>query len=128
MPNRVKFMKKIFTVILAFFGISFQAQAAQETPEIQSVIDTLRSMALNLKAEDLGLSPKNYPNEVWGILMETGFKNDSYTLLVLADGTTSLYFSNGGGIIGAGTHETVKKASLNLLIEANHFQSKTKST
>ncbi|WP_457098144.1 hypothetical protein [Lysobacter sp. P5_B9] len=39
--------------------------------------------------------------------MDAGF----YTLVVLADGTTSLYFSNGGGIIGAGEKPDVREAS-----------------
>ncbi|MHC9511440.1 hypothetical protein [Kangiella sp. M94] len=114
-------MKKIVAIILALFGLG-----AQEASANQSVIDGMRTMALNLKAEEIGLTPENFPNEVFGLLMETGFENGSFTLLVLADGTTSLYFSNGGGIIGAGTHENVKKASSILLSGANHFRPQTK--
>ena len=33
------------------------------------------------------------------------------TLVAFDDGTTSLYLSSGGGIIGAGAHETVKQAA-----------------
>ena len=36
-----------------------------------------------------------------------------------------MYFSNGGGIIGAGTHETVRDASSTLLSGANHCRSQT---
>jgi hypothetical protein len=36
--------------------------------------------------------------------------NGVATLLAFYDGTTSLYFSNGGGILGAGGHEPVKRA------------------
>jgi hypothetical protein len=39
--------------------------------------------------------------------METGYAEAVMTLVGLADGTTSMYFSNGGGIIGAGQHEDV---------------------
>lgn len=119
-------MKKIIAGMLALLGVG--AYAVQEAPANKSVIDGMRSMALNLKAEELGLTPENFPDEVFGLLMETGFEKGSFTLLVLADGTTSLYFSNGGGIIGAGTHEAVKKASSVLLVGANHFWPKTKST
>lgn len=117
-------MKKVIAAILAIFGAG--SQAAQEAPANQSVIDGMRSMALNIKAEEIGLNRENFPNEVFGILMETGFEKGSFTLLVLADGTTSLYFSNGGGIIGAGTYETVRKASSVLLSAANHFRVRTK--
>jgi hypothetical protein len=37
--------------------------------------------------------------------------NGVATLLAFYDGTTSLYFSNGGGILGAGDHEPVKRAA-----------------
>ena len=46
-----------------------------------------------------------------GALMETGHQGAVATLVVLADGTTSLYLSNGGGIIGAGVHVPVAEAS-----------------
>ena len=37
------------------------------------------------------------------------------SLVSIADGTTSLYFSNGGGIIGAGQHQKVRDASARLI-------------
>ena len=56
--------------------------------------------------------------------METGFPDGSFTLSSLADGTTSLYFSTGGGIIGAGGHDSVRNASGRLLLEAQQFHLK----
>jgi hypothetical protein len=50
--------------------------------------------------------------------METGYPEGVATLVVLADGTTSLYFSNGGGVIGAGTHGGVRAAGEMLLSAA----------
>ena len=47
--------------------------------------------------------------------METGYEEAVATLVAVADGTTSLYFSNGGGVIGAGTHAAVAEASRALL-------------
>lgn len=37
------------------------------------------------------------------------------TLAAVADGTTSLYFSTGGGVIGGGEHESVRAANRKLL-------------
>jgi hypothetical protein len=68
-------------------------------------------MALDLSATEIGISAENYPHKVWGVVMETGLDDGYYTLVVLADGTTSLYFSTGGGVIGAGQHAKVKAAS-----------------
>jgi hypothetical protein len=86
----------------------------------------LRQKLLALKPEELGLGPKDFPHEVWGILMETGFPEGSFTLVGLADGTASLYFSTGGGIIGAGGHESVENALGDFLSAANHYISEAK--
>ena len=78
-------------------------------------------MVLGLTPSEIGLSAENTPGEVWGIVMETGIERGFYTLVVLGDGTTSLYFSNGGGIIGAGEREPVREASRELLATSNRF-------
>jgi hypothetical protein len=56
-----------------------------------------------------------YTGPAWGFLMETGMDEDIVTLAVVADGSVSLYFSNGGGVIGAGQHEGPRRAGLALL-------------
>jgi hypothetical protein len=43
--------------------------------------------------------------------METGYVEAVATLVGVADGTASLYFSNGGGFIGAATHANVAEAN-----------------
>jgi hypothetical protein len=52
--------------------------------------------------------------------METGYDSATVTLFALSDGTTSLYFSNGGGVIGGQGHEAVRSANGALLNQANH--------
>lgn len=64
----------------------------------------LRRRLLAARAAELGLVA-GAPTEAWGVLMETAYPDAVVTLVALADGTTSLYFSNGGGIIGAGAHD-----------------------
>ena len=96
--------------------------AHDSTPS--EVIDGLRSMVLNLKPEDIGITKENFPHPVFAIVMETGFQKGSCTLSSIADGTTSLYFSSGGGIIGGGTHENVRTASGYFLSGAQHFFNK----
>ncbi|MGH0028464.1 MAG: ankyrin repeat domain-containing protein [Myxococcota bacterium] len=44
-------------------------------------------------------------------LMETGMRGAVYTLLAHTDGTASLYFSNGGGVIGGGSHRRCAEAA-----------------
>jgi hypothetical protein len=47
---------------------------------------------------------------ILALLMETGYPTAVATLLGGVDGTSSLYFSNGGGYIGAGSHAAVAEA------------------
>ncbi len=51
--------------------------------------------------------------------METGYDVATATLFALIDGTTSLYFSNGGGMLGGQGHEAVSKANAAFINEAN---------
>ncbi len=49
--------------------------------------------------------------EVLALLMETGSADYVYTLALFADGATSLYFSNGGGTIGAGAFNGIDEST-----------------
>jgi len=53
--------------------------------------------------------------------METGYPEATATLLALGDGTTSLYLSSGGGIIGGHAHEDVRQANAEFLDTANQY-------
>jgi hypothetical protein len=65
---------------------------------------------------------------VWGILMETGYSEATATLLALGDGTTSLYFSSGGGVIGGHAHPSVRQANVELLETANQYYQRLEPT
>lgn len=71
----------------------------------------LRDQALSVSAHDLEITPTERRPQVWGAVMELGYATGIATLMALSEGTTSLYFSNGGGVIGAGEDETVRLAS-----------------
>jgi hypothetical protein len=73
------------------------------------VFEGLRRQILALTPDQLGDAHSDAP--ILALLMETGYQEAVATLVAVADGTTSLYFSNGGGIIGAGEHATVADAS-----------------
>jgi hypothetical protein len=75
------------------------------------VIRGLREQAFSLPAIEVGISPAPGHERVWSMLMETGYPEAVASLVTIADGTTSLYFSNGGGIIGAGRHVPVRTAA-----------------
>jgi len=63
-----------------------------------------------------------------GVLMETGYDEAVASLVTVADGSASLYFSNGGGMIGLGEHEEPRKACIDFLSFANQFLSKSTPT
>lgn len=72
---------------------------------------------LDLRAQALGITrgqlegQKVTTGKVLVLLMETGYPEAVVTLVGVADGSTSLYFSNGGGTIGAGEHDDVVAAT-----------------
>jgi hypothetical protein len=78
----------------------------------------LRSRILTLDPATVGLHPSAELPRVWGVLMEMGFPDGAATIVSLADGTTSLYTSEGGGVIGGGEHAPVVAASRRFLAQA----------
>lgn len=74
------------------------------------------------------MSPTSGWPVVWGVVMETGYPEAAVTLVSLADRTTSLYFSNGGGVIGAGEHATVADATARFIASANEFRGQMEPT
>src|SRR5215210_4876204 len=81
----------------------------------------LRRQALSIQRSDVGIPEPPPEAPAWGILMETGYPEASATLLALGDGTTSLYLSTGGGIIGGHAPEGVRQANAEFLDTANQY-------
>jgi hypothetical protein len=74
----------------------------------------LRSQVLTAEPATFGFTQSEH-GPLWGAVMDMGFPNGTATLVSLADGTTSLYTSTGGGIIGGGAHESVVLATREFL-------------
>jgi hypothetical protein len=87
-------------------GLFRRKRASEPVAEVYS---GLRQQVLNLTPDQLGEELAEEP--ILALVMETGYPEAVATLVGVADGTTSLYFSNGGGFIGAGTHENVAVAN-----------------
>lgn len=79
------------------------------------VIRALREQVFSISPGEVGMVPGPGHTRVWSVLMEMGYREAVVSLVSMADGTTSLYFSNGGGIIRAGQHQTVRDASLRFI-------------
>jgi len=80
----------------------------------------LRSQALSVTTAQLGLEP-DPKAPIHAVLMETGYPDAVATFACFRDGTVSLYLSNGGGVIGAGQHESVRSACIEILSLTNKY-------
>jgi hypothetical protein len=89
--------------------VRFRRQRDPDHPSRAEVYDGLRQQVLRLSDQLDHAAFADAPILV--LLMETGYAEAVARLVAVVDGTTSLYFSNGGGIVGAGTHATVVEAS-----------------
>jgi hypothetical protein len=65
---------------------------------------------------------------VWGVMMETGYSKAVASLVAVADGTVSLYFSNGGGIIGLGQHPGPQRVGKDFIALAQQLAAQAKPT
>jgi hypothetical protein len=98
------------------------------SPEPAQTYIQLRSRILSLNPAEVGLAPTSQAPHVWGVLMETGYKVGTATLFSLADGTTSLYYSTGGGMLGSAEYTPVAEASKALVAQAENYIQHMSST
>jgi hypothetical protein len=75
----------------------------------------LRDMVFASDPAKLGCRKPDTRDLVWGMVIETGYPDAVATIIVLADGTISLYFSSGGGLVGLGDYEHIAEAGQRLL-------------
>ena len=98
-------VKNSVIVILLVGGVAMASDYDQT-----EVYSGLRSQILTITADQIETQ-----SPVLAVLMETGYPEAVVTLVAVADGSSSLYFSNGGGIIGAGEYKQVHQSSIDLV-------------
>src|SRR4030042_4174386 len=89
-------------------------------PEPSPIYLQLRDSIFSLDPANAGLAPTDAAPHVWGVMMETGYAVGFATLVSLADGTTSLYYSTGGGMLGSADYSPVANASNGLVAQAEN--------
>lgn len=112
--------------VFSFLSGLLSSGAIAKDYKVAEAYSGLRNMVLTTKPEAVGLKPA--AGEVWGILMETGYPEAVVSLVALADGTVSIYFSNGGGIIGLGPHPDPQKAGKAFLALAQQYSKSATAT
>jgi hypothetical protein len=78
----------------------------------------LRGRVLGTVPSEIGIAPTSEAPHVWGVVLEMALARGTATVVALADGTSSLYTSTGGGVIGGGSHQRVAVAARNCVREA----------
>ena len=92
-------------------GKSNDAASGQQ-PEPASIYTGLRDGIPNLDPSSVGIHQTPDTPNVWGLVMDWNLDRAIATIVSLADGTTSMYLSTGGGSIGAGGHPAPAAASI----------------
>jgi hypothetical protein len=107
----------------------FELATATELSVIDSrdVVALLRVSVLRLDPADIDIDPQTAA-AVWGIVIETGYPDAVASLIALADGSVSLYVSDGSGCVGCGANREVRTAGADLLAAAEHGIQLTTST
>ena len=95
--------------------------------EVADVFQGLRKQVLELEPDAIELTGIDQ-SDVIAVLMETGYPEAVATLVAATDGTSSLYFSNGGGIIGGGEHQPVHDVAKSFITLAHDYVSKGSAT
>ncbi len=109
--------------VLSIFGFG----QSKSNYKIEPVFSDLRKMSFSVTPEQLGLKIAD-AKKVFAVFMETGYPEAAFSLRCMGEGTISIYFTNGGGMIGIGEHADVRTAGLKLIEMANSFISKAKVT
>lgn len=90
------------------------------TTELNKFQD-LRSMALSITAEQLGIILPLDKTVVYGVVMDWEIGDGIVTLVSYKTGDASLYLSSGGGIIGGGQYANVNAAARQYVEKAQSF-------
>ena len=109
-------------IMSGFFSLLAGLFSCKEQVVEYEVDDTyagLREMALTMSTAELGLDSAN--EEDLSVIMDIGYPEAVVTLVALADGTVSLYISNGGGTIGLGENPAVRQAASEFIATAQAY-------
>jgi hypothetical protein len=99
----------VAAAVLVFGRPRFHRWRARRA-EVAAASAGLRLAVLN--REFVNATTAGGPNDIQCVVMDWNLGGQSVsTLVAFADGTTSLYWSSGGGILGAGEYERVRQAA-----------------
>lgn len=93
--------------------------SADKSPE--EMYSFLRNQPLFMRRADFRIPGPPPGAPIWGLLMEWNHSGITATVLTLIDGTTSVYLSDGGAVIGGQGHEDIREANAEFIRTANQL-------
>ena len=127
----MKLFASILCVLIIFiidFSIKKANRTSHKSENPNEICNGLRNLALQMSLKDMeGINPVG-THGVFGVLMETGHSMATVTLSTFITGDASLYFSSGGGIIGGGGYDQVRRAVVNFNEIADRYISNCQKT
>lgn len=94
---------------------------AGRKPAGPGMFQKMRDMQLRTPPREMGLVP-SAPDQIVCVCMEQGIGDGAMSLRCFLDGTVSLYFTGGFGIIGVGQNDEGKSKGLALVNAADQFR------
>ncbi|MFO0961287.1 MAG: hypothetical protein U0625_00115 [Phycisphaerales bacterium] len=91
------------------------------TPRRENPFLGLRAKALGVTREEISLPAPTPPEAAWGAIVELHMGTE-VVMVTFSDGTASLYFGYGGGVIGGGGHDSVRAVGAELLAECERLR------
>src|SRR5579863_8153750 len=104
------------TIALAFLLLI--ATPALGAPTLSSPYLGLREQALHVTANVAGATEGAPDNAPYGLVTDLAFPNGTATIVALADGTASMYYSGGGGFLGGIGVPSIRAAAINAVKSA----------
>jgi hypothetical protein len=105
-----------------------QNDTAKTKKPIDNPYNDLRQLAFNATPEQTQLTKVTAANKVYGVIMDWDLGQGIATLASFETGEASMYLSSGGGIIGGGGHDNVKKSVAEFIALAQSYLDKTTKT
>ncbi len=82
----------------------------------------LRALALHAKRSQGSMTTPSSPTEPWGVVMDWVVSAATATIVAFSDGSASVYFSTGGGLLGGQAYESIRRVAHQAVAVAAEFQ------
>ncbi|MBN1665991.1 MAG: hypothetical protein JW862_02850 [Anaerolineales bacterium] len=110
------FLLVLLGAVTLFFGARYLFdQLSAVKPESEEYI-AYRDRALRITPSDVGVPDQFDPQMPFGVIFDFYLDNDLTTATAYANGDASIFFENGGGVLGGSTYEIVRNAALEVII------------